>query len=130
MRYLIAFLALFIIQAGCTKDSNSFIGEWSGTNLVGDKITMIFDADGYLTFIASDKVMGGKSSVIEGKTVSVKYSFDMKKEPIWLDVITVHEGKEIIRDKAIVKFIGKNKMQFKTYPDAIAAPVSLDTILC
>ncbi|MHB8846150.1 MAG: hypothetical protein ACYC7L_15565 [Nitrospirota bacterium] len=91
MRYLIAFLALFIIQAGCTKDSNSFIGEWSGTNLVGDKITMIFDADGYLTFIASDKVMGGKSSVIEGKTVSVKYSFDMKKEPIWLDVITVLE---------------------------------------
>jgi len=126
MRHLIAFIALLIIQVGCTKDNNSFIGEWSGTNLVGHKITMIFDSDGYATFIVDNKVMGGKSSLIDGKTVSVKYSFDMKKEPIWLDVFTIHEGKETIRDKAIVKFIGKNKMQFKTYPDAEERPTDFD----
>lgn len=41
MRHLIAFIALLIIQVSCTKDNNAFIGEWSGTNLVGYKIRLL-----------------------------------------------------------------------------------------
>jgi len=112
MKRIIVSMLLLLLLAGCSSDRNMFIGEWTGTSTDGEKMTFKFDSDGYVTLIDSKgNVIGGKEFKSGNKTMSLKYTVNRMKDPVWLDFTSVIDGKETRQIKGIVKFADQNSMQ-------------------
>lgn len=73
-------LVLFILTLSATAQKENLIGTWSGESK-GEVGTIIFDAEGYITFIIDGKPMGGKDFDMNGATASMVYSIDDSVEP-------------------------------------------------
>ncbi|MEP2937126.1 MAG: hypothetical protein ABJM06_01945 [Gilvibacter sp.] len=74
-------LTLLFFLAAHTLSAQSIIGTWEGDD--GDQIgSIIFDNDGYCTFVVGNQVMGGKEFESDGKKGKMEYVIDESTTPI------------------------------------------------
>lgn len=99
-------LSSFSIAGG---ENFNFVGKWMGKDETGSMGGFVFDKDGYVTLIKDGKEMGGKNSVIEGKTVIMKYVINQNTNPINFDLEMIGNGR---KKKAffIIKVVNKDKI--------------------
>lgn len=105
----ITFLFTGIISA---QDFN-IEGQWSGTDYKGEKVTILFDSKGYVTYISNQIIFGGENIEEDGVKFSCKYEIDKDKIPYKLDYVYYEKdtNRELARMGGVYKIIDENKIQ-------------------
>ena len=98
------FITLILFFAANTLQAQDIVGTWQGDD--GAQIgAMIFDAEGYCTFVVGNETMGGKEFEIEGNKGSMSYLIDEKKEPMAI-TITITRFKSETKEGASTNIYG------------------------
>jgi hypothetical protein len=113
MNKLVTILLLFLVVN--TLQAQDLVGTWQGDD--GAQIgAIIFDADGYCTFMVGGQTMGGKEFEIDGNKGSMSYAIDYKMDPIAVTItITRFESKTVDGDSTniygLLQFIDKDNIR-------------------
>lgn len=78
-------LLFLTFSLSLTAQNEKIIGSWSGESK-GESGTIIFDADGFITFIIDGSPMGGKEFDIEGQKGSMSYVVDYSVSPYPVEI--------------------------------------------
>jgi len=108
------FILLLVIPLLSFQNSQipkEFIGSWKGEDK-GEVGSIIFDANGYATFVIDGQKIGGKEFVLSGKKGNMTYTINSKVSPIQIDFkITKLESGESKRILAIAEFFDNNTLK-------------------
>ena len=95
------------------------VGVWTGFDSSGEGASMVFYADGAVTFIQGDLVLDPKS--VGGSLI---WRIDRTKNPMHLDLIATKATGETQTLPFIVRFITDRKIQVKMAEDMKTRPVT------
>ena len=125
--FIILLIIPFLTAFTLTKTKEDFIGKWTGEDK-GDIGSIIFDKEGYATFMMGDQVFGGKEFIMSGKKGNMTYSINTETTPIQIDfVVEKIESGEEKRLLGIVKFINDNSIKLAlSFNSAEGRPKSFD----
>ena len=79
-------LLFLTFSMSLTAQNEKLIGSWSGESK-GEAGTIIFDADGFITFIIDGNSMGGKEFDVDGQKGSMSYVVDYSESPYPVEIL-------------------------------------------
>ena len=111
-KILITLLTISLFSFTLAKESNDFVGKWSGEDQ-GEIGFIIFDKDGFASFEIDGEIFGGKNFLLEGEKAEMSYEINNAVDPIQLDfILTKIDSGDQIEVLCIAKFEDKDNMQF------------------
>ena len=116
-KVLVLVLTCFICSAHSAEDP--LVGVWSGFDSSGEIASLVFYANGAVTFIRGDLVLDPKS--VGGSLI---WRIDRTKTPMHLDLIGTKATGEQLTLPFIVRFITDRKIQVKMAEDMKTRPVA------
>ena len=83
----LALLLFLTFSLSLTAQNEKLIGKWTGDSK-GEVGSIVFDNEGYITFIIEGNPMGGKAFDMDGVTANMTYAVDysVKPYPVEIDV--------------------------------------------
>ncbi|MDC8003655.1 hypothetical protein POV27_06300 [Aureisphaera galaxeae] len=108
-KLVIAFLLIPLLSFTFSdRDTYDFVGKWEVENEYGI-LYFTFEKDGYFSFEDNRRFYNGKGFEVDGNKVTMQYSVDSKKNPMYFDLVLINHGKNEEKTfLGIAEFVDKN----------------------